>query len=192
MKATPEHFSWRTIALHWLMVPLVIGLFGLGFTMVDLDYYHPWYTRAPRLHESIGALVIVLWTLRLLNCLAEQRPAPLPEVSPKTHRLAQFAHAMLYLLLALQLLTGYLISTADGAALEVFTWVSLPALFSGFEGQEDLAGRWHQNFSWALMSLVLIHSLATLKHHFIDRDATLLRMLGRNTSQSKTKPKRHV
>jgi cytochrome b561 len=70
-----------------------------------------------------------------------------------------------------------LISTADGKAVEAFEWVSIPALPLALENQEDVAGDLHEIFAWLLISLVAIHALAALKHHFIDKDKTLTRMI---------------
>jgi cytochrome b561 len=75
------------------------------------------------------------------------------------------------------MLSGYLISTADGRAIDVFNLFSVPALVSGFDNQEDIAGLVHQIIAYSLIALVVLHALAALKHHFIDRDRTLKRML---------------
>jgi cytochrome b561 len=76
------------------------------------------------------------------------------------------------------MLSGYLISTADGRAVEVFGWFSIPATLSGLENQEDIAGEIHEWLAFTLIGLVMLHALAATKHHFINRDATLKRMLG--------------
>ena len=79
-------------------------------------------------------------------------------------------------------ISGYLISTADGRGISFFDLAEVPAIICGFETQEDLAGDihvWATNF---LVFLAGLHGLAALKHHFLDRDETLLRMLGRNRS----------
>jgi cytochrome b561 len=76
------------------------------------------------------------------------------------------------------MLSGYLISTADGRGLEVFEWFTLPATLSGLEQQEDIAGRVHLYLAWSVIVVAALHALAALKHHFIDRDVTLKRMLG--------------
>jgi len=47
------------IAIHWLSVAVIIGMFCLGFWMVDLDYYDSWYRRAPDIHKSVGILFAV-------------------------------------------------------------------------------------------------------------------------------------
>ncbi|MOA52423.1 hypothetical protein D3C78_1757160 [compost metagenome] len=75
--------------------------------------------------------------------------------------------------------SGYLISTADGRGIEVFGWFTVPATLSGIDGQEDIAGVVHLWLAWGLIGMAALHALAALKHHFIDRDATLSQMLGR-------------
>jgi cytochrome b561 len=92
--------------------------------------------------------------------------------------LASSAHALLYVLLFAVMLAGYLISTADGRAIDVFGLFSVPATLTAIENQEDIAGEIHLVLAIVLVSLAAVHALAALKHHFIDRDRTLKRMLG--------------
>ena len=77
------------------------------------------------------------------------------------------------------MLAGYLISTADGRGISVFGWFDVPASITSIPEQEDVAGAVHFYLAWGLVILAGLHGLAALKHHFIDRDTTLLRMLGR-------------
>jgi cytochrome b561 len=76
------------------------------------------------------------------------------------------------------MLAGYLISTADGRAIEVFGLFNVPALVTGIPNMEDSAGQAHLVLAISLISLATLHALAALKHHFFDRDQTLRRMLG--------------
>lgn len=94
-------------------------------------------------------------------------------------RAASLAHGLLYVLLFAVMAAGYLISTADGRAIEVFGLFEVPATITGIEEQEDMAGEVHLVLAITLISLASGHALAALKHHFIDRDRTLKRMLGR-------------
>jgi cytochrome b561 len=73
--------------------------------------------------------------------------------------------------------SGYLISTADGREVDVFNLFSLPAMPFSIDNQEDIAGDVHEILAWTLILLSTIHGLAALKHHFVDRDNTLKRML---------------
>jgi cytochrome b561 len=181
---TSDSYGLLAIALHWLVALTVVGMFGLGLWMADLNLYHPWYHRAPDIHKSIGLLLFAIMLLRLGWRFANPRPRPAPGVSRLEARTAAIAHALLYLLLFAVMIAGYLISTADGRPVEVFGLFGVPATITGIEDQEDVAGDIHLVLAMILVSLAAVHALAALKHHFIDRDRTLLRMLGRNTPPS--------
>lgn len=174
-----SRFGLVAVGLHWLVALVVAGQFALGLWMGELDYYDAWYRLGPWWHKGIGVMLFAVVVLRLLWRLSNPRPDELPTHKPYERRLAGLIHGLLYLLLLTVMLSGYLISTADGRSLEVFDWFSIPASLSGLEHQEDIAGEVHEFLAWSLLFLVGIHALAALKHHFIDRDRTLMRMLGR-------------
>ncbi len=158
------------------MAPLVLVLFLLGLYMVTLDYTHPWYQSAPELHRSLGVLTGLLlvprWLWRQLD------PLPAIEGRRRERVVALSTHRLLYLLLALTVTSGYLIATADGRPLALFDLLEIPALPVTLENQEETAGSVHRWAAYTLAALSVLHALAALKHHFIDRDATLRRMLG--------------
>lgn len=172
---TRAAYGLVAIGLHWLVAVTVPGLFGLGLWMVELTYYDPWYRTAPDVHKAVGVLLFITLVLRLLWRLGQ--PAPAPIGRPWERALAGLVHALLYLLLFATMTAGYLISTADGRAVEVFGLFAVPASVSGLANQEDIAGAVHFWLAWALVGLVGLHALAALKHAIIDRDATLRRML---------------
>lgn len=172
---THDSYGRVSIALHWLVAIAVPGLFVLGLWMVELDYYHSWYRRAPELHKSVGVLLFGVALLRLSWRYGNPRPHPVG--SAWQGKLGALVHRLLELLLFAALLSGYLISTADGRAVDVFGLFSVPATLSGLPNQADLAGEIHELLAFALIGLASIHALAALKHHFIDHDATLRRML---------------
>ena len=92
--------------------------------------------------------------------------------------LSRLGHGALYLGLFVVMISGYLISTADGRGISVFDLFEIPALITGLPNQADLAGAVHFYVACAVVIFAGLHGLAALKHHFIDRDATLRRMLG--------------
>jgi cytochrome b561 len=161
-----------------LVAVTVVGQFGLGLWMRSLGYYDVWYRLGPWWHKGIGVMLVGLLMLRLLWRWLNPRPAHLPNHRPYERLAASVIHGLLYLLLFLIMLSGYLISTADGRGLEVFDWFTIPAILSGIERQEDIAGTIHLYLAWSVLGLAALHALAALKHHFIDRDETLKRMLG--------------
>ena len=167
------------ISLHWLMAPIVIGMFVLGLYMTSLTYYDPWYRTAPALHKSIGFVLFGLLLLRLLWRWFNPTPASLPSHTALEQFAAKAMHVLLYLLLIFVMISGYLISTADGRPVEVFGLLQIPALISSIERQEDIAGVIHLSLAITTMVMAGLHALAALKHHIVDRDRTLLRMVGR-------------
>jgi cytochrome b561 len=153
----------------------VLGLFALGLWMVGLDYYDAWYHRAPELHKGIGVLLLGLMLLRL--AWRYGNPQPRLPGTPLQQRLAGAMHRALDGVLFAVVVSGYLVSTADGRPVDVFGLMNLPATLSGFERQEDIAGEVHEWLAMFMIGLTVLHALAALKHHLIDHDRTLLRML---------------
>jgi len=74
------------------------------------------------------------------------------------------------------LISGYLIPTANLQGIDVFNWLTVPALTTLSAQQTDIAGKVHQWFAWGLLALVILHIAAALKHHFINKDNTLRKM----------------
>ena len=182
---TLQRFSWPSIGLHWLLVVSYLGLFGLGAWMVTLGYYDPLYTPLPHLHKSLGVLLMLVLPCHVFWRLVMPRPLPLPTMRRGEMLAAALAHAGLLAGTALVLVTGYLIPTADGTGIEVFDWFTLPAIITSIPQQEDRAGELHRYLAYAVLVLAALHAAAALKHHFVDRDATLLRMLGMTRRSSR-------
>lgn len=172
--------QWGAIAitLHWLVALLVLEQFALGWWMTDLTLYDHWYHKAPAIHKGIGSLLFLLVLVRVGWRLYNGRPQELASHRPWERVVAGYTHIALYLLLFGVMVSGYLISTADGRGIEVFGLFTVPATLQGIEHQEDVAGVIHLGLAVTLVALALLHAGAALKHHFIDRDRTLRRMLG--------------
>jgi cytochrome b561 len=177
MLNTPDRYGVIAKLLHWASALMVFGLFGLGIWMVELGYYDSWYQKAPHIHRSVGIILIACMLLRLLVLIFSGKPAPLSTHSRREILAAHVTHYVIYALILLAGVTGYLISTADGRGIEVFNWFVLPSMGAFFPDQESLAGQIHTYLAYSLVVLAVIHGLAALKHHFIDKDSTLKRML---------------
>jgi cytochrome b561 len=179
MRNDREHYGAVAVALHWLVAVTVYGLFGLGLWMRNLGYYDAWYQLGPWWHKGIGMMLFLVLLFRLVWRLVNPKPDHLQTHQPYERLAAGWVHILLYLMLFLVMFSGYLISTADGRPLEVFDWFAVPATISGLEQQEDIAGKVHLYLAWSVVVISILHLLAAFKHHFFDRDRTLLRMLGR-------------
>jgi cytochrome b561 len=174
---TVSHYGLVSIILHWITALAVFGLFGLGFWMVELSYYDSYYRAAPALHKSIGLTLALIILLRLFWRAYQLKPTPLISHSPMEQKAAVWVHGTLYLLMFITMLSGYFISTADNRAIEVFGLVTVPSMGAFLDNQEDLAGVIHKYLAYLMVAIATLHALAALKHHFFDKDKTLLRML---------------
>jgi len=175
MEDVMKKYNTPARLFHWASAIIVIGLFAAGYWMVDLSYYSEWYQTAPHWHKSVGLCFVVLTLARFIWKLISNAPAI--EGSELEKKAAKGAHHLVYLLLLTMFLSGYLISTADGRGIEVFNWFTVPGLGSFIENQEDLAGQIHEYAAYILIGLSSLHAIAALKHHFINKDNTLKKML---------------
>lgn len=174
---TSAGYGLIAIVIHWIAAVAVFGLFALGFWMVDLTYYSEWYQRAPDIHRSVGVLLFFLMVFRLLWRWLCKSPEPLAVHKRWEVFSALVAHGFLYALTFVALISGFLITTADGSSVSVFGWFDVPSVTGQVKRLEDTAGLIHYWSTWALVGLAVLHSAAALKHHFVDRDSTLRRML---------------
>lgn len=181
-----QQYGWLSIFFHWLMALTILAMYPLGLYIVSLGYYDPGYQVWPNVHRSIGVLLGMLLLLRL--AWRWYQPNPIMLASGWEKFAARAGHTLLYLLLAVVVVSGYLMSTADGRAVQVFDWFSVPAVSWLAQRQEELWGAVHFYSATTLISLAGLHALAAFKHHFFERDRTLVRMLGR---QSQLKESNH-
>ena len=184
LKNTNQSYGLVSIFFHWLTAVVVVGLFCLGWWMVDLTYYSEWYKTAPDIHRSTGILLAMLIVARLFWRLKNLEPESLSTHKGWEIKTAHIVHLLLYAMLFSMFVTGYLISTAKGQAIAVFNWFSIPAMVTGddlsIKNLEDKVGEIHEILAYILITLASAHALAALKHHFIDKDSTLTRMTGKN------------
>ncbi|MDO6563803.1 cytochrome b [Amphritea sp. 1_MG-2023] len=175
IKDNPHTFGIPSILIHWLIALGIIGMYPLGLYIDTLTYYDPEYQTVPAWHKSIGMILLALLALRMVWRSMNRAPTPLPQ--PRGLQLATKAvHLLLYLLPLITLISGYMISTADGRPISVFNWFDVPALSAVIDNQEDLAGEVHYWVATLMIGLAGLHALAALKHHFINKDQTLIRM----------------
>lgn len=179
IKNTEQSYGIVSILLHWLMAIAIIGTFILGLWMVELDYYSEWYKSAPDFHRSIGIFIFIVLIFRFIWRLINVVPKAEPNLKKWEVKSSHFVHFLIYLLVVVIVITGYLISTADGRSVDVFGLFEVPATITSITDQADRAGDLHYYLGVFLMVLASIHALAALKHHFIDKDKTLSRMLGK-------------
>ncbi len=173
----PAKYPFAMKFLHWFMAMVVVLLFCLGLWMSDLDYYHEWYRKAPTLHVSVGLMFLFALLVRVMIRLVKGVPAPIENQRSIEKKLAKVVHGLLYVLMFLMATSGYLLASLEEVGVTFFNWFYLPSIPTGGAGIEDAVEEIHEICAFTLIGLAVVHMLAGLKHHFIDRDGTLKRMI---------------
>lgn len=179
-KNTEQNFGLISILIHWVMALFIIGLFVIGKYMLSLDYYDPFYHSGPWWHKSFGLLVALLLVYRIIWKFKSSSVKPLETYKKYEITLAKLVQTLLYISLVVCCISGVMISTAKGAGISFFDLFEIPALIAKGKPQLELAGKIHYFATYTLIILASLHMLAALKHHFLDKDITLLRMLRTN------------
>ena len=172
-----DRYGIVSSGFHWAIALSVVGLVGLGAWMVGLTYYDPWYYDSLALHKAMGIVVLALALAKFGWKLVDRNPGFGPEVKPHERAGATAMHWLLNALMVLLPVTGYLISTSEGAGIDMFGLFDVPALVDVTAETRDLAIDIHFYVAYGGIALVGMHIIAALKHHFVDRGSTLRRML---------------
>lgn len=175
-KNTDSAYGLAAKGFHWIVAVLVIGLLCLGLYMADLEP-NPFKFNLYFWHKSFGIAVLALMLARLGWKLSNTRPEKLATHKPWEKTLASIAHALLYALAIAMPLSGWIMSSAKGFSVSVFGLFTLPDLVAENKAIGALMAEFHETAAWIVIALLALHIGGALKHHFIDRDSTLRRML---------------
>jgi cytochrome b561 len=169
-------YTRTAIALHWLMALFIFVTFPLGVYMHELALT-PLKLKLISYHKWLGVTILLLAVVRLAWRMTH-RPPPLPDSIPLwQQRAASGLHLLLYALLLIIPVSGWLMSSAKGIPVVYLGLFQLPDLLDKDKALGELLAGIHQMLNFGLLLLVGMHIAAALKHHFIEHDATLRRML---------------
>jgi cytochrome b561 len=169
-------YTRTAIALHWMIAALIIGNLVFGFTIVDLPL-SPSKLRYFSWHKWVGVSVFLLAAARLAWRLGHVPPALPGTMKPWEQSAARAGHAALYVLFFAAPLTGWLFSSAAGFQTVYLGVLPIPDLLSKDRALAEVLKLVHHGVNYALAAVIALHAAAALKHHFIDKDDVLIRML---------------
>jgi cytochrome b561 len=172
------------VALHWLLALVIVAMFGVGVYMTDLPF-SPQRLKLYNWHKWAGVTFLALTVLRLL-WRATHRPPALPaaiaQAMPRWQTRAYHAtHHLMYLLFFAVPLMGWAYSSAAGFPIVWFGQIPLPDLLPVNKELAELIKPLHKLLALALITLAGLHIAAAIKHHWLDRDGLLSRMLPAKT-----------
>lgn len=173
---TASRYTSTALTLHWLAALLIFCGFGLGLFMTGLEFspakfrYYAW-------HKWIGITVFLIAAARLAWRAAHPAP-PLPLTMPAWQvRASRASHALLYVLMLAIPLSGWIYSSSTGVSVVYLGLVPLPDLIPKDRETAKTLLILHKTLNYTLAAVVTVHVAAALKHHFVDRDGVLARML---------------
>lgn len=195
MNQTTQRYTKTAIILHWVIGLLILGMFALGFWMDELpkelkvesldlfdlgvytvNFAEPTSLRTFyfNLHKSIGVTVLALVLVRLFWRLGHAAPAFPATMKEWEKKLADTAHRALYLLMLAMPLSGLVMATFSKYGVK---WFGV-SLIAGLDKPElrDLFKEAHEMIGALLLTLVVLHVIAAIKHKAIDKDEVMQRM----------------
>lgn len=185
--------AWSALSkvFHWVMALSILATTALMYYMVNIGdltiaVNRAEYSRLLKIHKSLGLLVLFLVVLRLIWNRWKSRP-PLPQGMSAGQVLASKAsHHFLYLSMLLVPLLGWMASMTYGGRTFFFGLFELPVWLPKNIDWANVLQPAHIWMAWGMLSVVGIHALAALWHHFIKKDATLVQMLPSSLRASKS------
>lgn len=176
MQHTMQKYSGVAQALHWLIALLVIAQFAAIWTAEALPKGELKLFLVLS-HKSIGITVLGLAVIRLVWRFV-RTPPPFPGTMPVAEQwTARITHWLLYALIFIMPLSGWLMSSTGGRQVEWFWLFAVPDLMSKNKYWNDIFHETHEIMAWVLFALALFHILAALWHVAIKKDGLLKRML---------------
>ncbi|WOT05837.1 cytochrome b [Shewanella youngdeokensis] len=181
-KDTASQFSPMTLLLHWVVGVTMVALLAMGVVMVQTENYglFSW-------HKSFGVIIFFVVILRVIWRSKNGWPTPVSQYSHLEHITAKIIHWVLIVGTVLMPITGFLNSSVGGHGVVVFG-VELVArnvdpnnprsALAHSEALYSAAHVLHYAIGYIVIFAVLLHVVGALKHHIIDKDGTLKRMLG--------------
>ncbi len=172
---THEQYGLVSRMLHWLVFFLVVGML-VGGQVIGLLPDGGIKIIVISLHKSLGVFIFLLVVVRLLWRLANPRPRFLGAHLVLRY-VSEVLHVCLYVALLIQPLAGLLMSQAYGYPVAVFGLIEIPTLIWQNQSLGGFFRQIHSVTAIILVIFIVVHAAAALKHHYIDGDRTLIRML---------------
>ena len=177
MNAMPStRYTPAAVALHWILAILIIANLAFGLYTVNLPL-SPQKLKLFSYHKWVGVTVLLLSAARLMWRATHAAPALPDTMKPWEKSLAHASHTLLYVLFFAAPVTGWLFSSAAGFQTVYLGVVPIPDLLSKNKELADVLRFMHRWINYTMAAVVVLHIASALKHHFMDRDDVLVRML---------------
>ena len=173
---TRAGYSSAAKTLHWLIVALLVAQYIFAWTMPHIGRNTP-VTTLISLHFTFGVMILGVAIIRLVWRAIQGEPTPLDGVPPWQMQSARIIHWLLYTLLLVLPILGWVNASWRGMPIVMFG-IELPKLVGTRSPDWGWTGDVHSLLAYyAMLSLIALHIASGLYHYFIRRDRVLQRML---------------
>ena len=180
-------FATTTVFLHWLVGLTIIGLLATGIYMSENGVYalYPW-------HKAIGFIILFVALARVIWRMKNGWPTAAANYKPIEHKLASIVHWVLIIATLMMPISGLMASVLGGHGLSVFGLEVFAPNYSVDDPEKTLpinyelsklGGAIHFYLGYTVIVALSLHIAGALKHHIIDKDGTLKRMLGKTINE---------
>ena len=176
IKNNDRHYGLFSKSLHWLTASAMISLIAIGWYMVGLSNESIGYYRALDFHQVSGLGVLILFVVKIIWLWMSPNPQFVPTIARWQRYAAHTVHTLFIIAMVLIPISGYLFATSLGDPIPVYNVFEIPGVMTLSEPVSDWMINFHAYYAYTCAGLIVLHSLAALKHHFINRDDTLRRM----------------
>ncbi|HKB83719.1 MAG TPA: cytochrome b [Burkholderiales bacterium] len=176
MVSSPQRYTGVAITLHWLIAVAILCTFLLAEYMTGMQL-SPAKLKLYSYHKWIGVTIFLLVLIRLAWHASHRPPAPPASMPAWQHSAASIAHFFLYALTLAIPVSGWLMSSASGFQVVYLGVLPIPDLLAKNKDMADQLKQLHEALNWLMVLVVALHVGAALKHHLLDRDNVLSRML---------------
>jgi cytochrome b561 len=176
------------IGLHWTIAVLILLVqVPVAIVMQALEP-GPTQNVLYTLHKNVGLVVLILAVVRLVWRLAQPVPY-LPSDLPRWQVVtAHGTHVMLYGLILLLPISGFLYTALSGYPVPFLLVFELSALVAEDEAAGEFWQSVHNTVPWVLVAVVALHVAGAMQHHFVRRDGVFVRMLSSRADLAKHSP----
>lgn len=177
LKNTGDTYGSVTKTLHWLISLLIICMLIFGFILSDMSDKNPMKSELIGLHKSVGMTVLLLMILRLAWRFINPQPA-LPITVPDWEKFsARSVQVLFYLVLFIMPISGWVMSSLGGHPVMFWGWFNTALPFTKNTQLAEEFFTVHGVIAWVIIGLLVLHVGAAFKHHFIEKNNVLRKML---------------
>ena len=174
-------FSKIGLIIHWFVAIGIISLIFAGLIIHNLADDNAFKSIAMYMHKAFGIIILAIALPRFIYRLFKGLPEAVSDSTPNPFfdKLAHLIQWALLLGAIIIPIAGIMLSRSAGYDTNFFGLFTIPGLSEKNEGLQNIASTVHELVAFLVLALASIHAIGAIKHHFIDKDSTLKRIIGK-------------